>query len=317
MGDKNGRIGPFKAKIMADQARTATGLFDSELHKPDETQLRQNATLTLRLKLHLNFADKSNPVAGRTQMMQGKYCARDLDGYWFPIRYWDNESRAHFRKAFEQFAKVWNERFILITPKDYDGLDLMSYDNDGHWLIRPNVLCRFRLELVSAGVDNEMNVYRLDRTATKAVQPGKPDRQLSGVGSLESPFRESDRHLVDLTAFNAQTIAHEVGHRLDQDHILGLKQRLGVTGGNATCRLNTGGGNANRCYGKESSDKDNVMGGGNSITLINAISWMERVAEHTNTAYAQWSATMIMDRRPRKIRVEQAAFTTGSAKVQF
>jgi hypothetical protein len=56
--------------------------------------------------------------------------------------------------------------------------------------------------------------------------------------------------------------------------------------------------NSHEAYGKGSRDKYdrwNIMGSGNRIYLINAISWRERIALHTGRHVHDWSATGVMD----------------------
>jgi hypothetical protein len=114
--------------------------------------------------------------------------------------------------------------------------------------------------------------------------------------------------------FDYNTIAHELGHSLAQDHILGLKDRMKVAGGDATCKNGAAGQGADKCYGLTTEDKENVMGSGRRIYLINAISWLMRIAEHTGTPHTAWQPTGVMSTPPRKISMPDAVLANGTLK---
>jgi hypothetical protein len=306
---------PFIPTLTAKTATTAAGLFDSALEVPSGRDLNQNAWLTISLNIKLNFVDSKNALAGKTSTVGGKFCAKDWNDYWFPIRDWDPNSKTDFRNRFGDYEKVWNWQFVLITPRTYDGLDVTTMQGAG-WVLRPNVLCLFRLGVDKGTPQVTLNVYRLDRTATKATKPGQPDKQLAAFYTAnKSPFRSDAMNYVDMDVFDYPTIAHELGHRLDQDHILGLKSRVGEAGGDATCRNGTPGQGANKCYGT-GMDGENVMGSGKRIFLINAISWLERIAEHTKTLKTSWTPTGIMTTPPRRMPLSSAV-VAGSKTLEF
>jgi hypothetical protein len=325
-GDDNvsGPAAPTKSafipKISAVAAKTAVGMFDSELELPSGRDLNQNAWLTIRLNIKLNFVDRKNPLAGKTSTVGGKFCAKDwtdgtVGGYLFPLRDWDNTSKSDFRKRFEGYEKVWNWQFVLITPRNCNSLDVTTVEGPG-WVIRPNVLCLFRLGVDKGTPHATLNVYRLDRTATKATKPGQPDKQLAAYYAANvSPFRSDAINYVDMDVFDYHTIAHELGHRLDQDHILGLKSRASEAGGDATCVNFAPGQGAIKCYGT-GMDGENVMGSGKRIFLINALSWLERIAEHTKTSKMAWTPTGIMTTPPRKMPLTNAV-VEGNKVLEF
>ena len=123
--------------------------FDSSLEIPSGRNPRQNAWLTLEIKVAFNFADSRNPVAGLTQPgPAGNWFAKDSDGWLFPILDWPQLLKTRFCSEFQRVAEnTWNYQFVLLTPRDYRDLDVT--DMIRSMLVRPNVLCLFRCFVVS------------------------------------------------------------------------------------------------------------------------------------------------------------------------
>jgi hypothetical protein len=95
----------------------------------------------------------------------------------------------------------------------------------------------------------------------------------------------------------SNTIGHEIGHALGQCHIMGLK-------GNSLYTFSGAKRNRKEAYGVGSSDPLdawNIMGGGDRVYLLNAVSWKERIRLHTGIPAGNWGVTGLMHTPPRKI----------------
>jgi hypothetical protein len=98
----------------------------------------------------------------------------------------------------------------------------------------------------------------------------------------------------DIIEVAHDTIGHEVGHALGQPHILGLE-------GIKKYQLGASNSNDDDSYGKTFDEKANIMGKGNHLSLLNAISWWRRIYQHTGTDYQSWKMTMNTSLPPRVI----------------
>lgn len=318
----------FKSIVKGSEASFPWKSFDSILETPNGDNPRQNAWLTLQLRVKLNFCDSKNPAAGRTVQSAGKWFARDLDGYLFPLLDWTPELTAKFMRGFVKRAEdTWNFQFLLVTPGDYSDLDY-----DANWRaamplkVRPNVLCLLRVAVIgpSGLLDNSpgagplrsgaphrtINVFNLDKTTRtadlapgvtpSATTPSRKNTSTFNDGSFrsdDSDYDDSDlyrsRVIDEANKVNHNTIGHEVGHALGQAHIRGLD-------GDATCAIGSATGNDARCYGADMEGWD-IMGGGDRLYLVNAVSWKERIALHTSVPSARWTATGVTATPPRSL----------------
>ncbi len=327
----------LKAEIKAVEATNPYNTFDSILEKPDGKNPNQNAWLTLQLRIKLNFVDSRNPLPGLTVNQGGTFYAKDSDGYDFPLLDWPPHLIQRFQREFTKVAeKTWNWQFLLITPRNYSDLD---YQTSGPQplTVRPNILCLFRMSVLGptgpcdttpaagpmrSGLPHRtINIVNLSlATRHVSLDPSvtptatlPAEKDIATVDGLS--WRSNASNYDDSDLFNpawwdkhhmvlSNTVGHEVGHALGQCHIMGLK-------GIADYKLDGAKANDTAAYGVGSPDPLeawNIMGGGNRLYLLNAVSWQERIALHTGLPKDKWVATGIMDTPPRTMPFGLTAF---------
>lgn len=252
--------------------------FDSLLEIPTSGDPNHNAMLTVTLRYKLNFADGKNPVAGVIVKRDQIFKAQDADGFAHPVLDWDRKAIEDFSRAFQRGERIWNLKFLLVTPNSYSGLDF-SNPRAGY-RTRPNVLCLLRMEPWGAP-HITINVVRVD-TANDPVS-----------------FRSHIR-LMDHLAPWRSTLGHEIGHALGMLHIKTLL-------GDKQCIADENRGiYPERCYGETEAEVANVMGGGNRLSVVNALPWLERIALHTSTQRQLWTASRDLKLAPASITVAQS-----------
>jgi len=290
----------FKPQVTPGEAPSPFNGYDSLLEVPSGRDPKQNAWLTIQLNIKLNFVDSMNPGTN-TVSKDGKWYAKDWDGYLYPMIYWGDFYKKKFIDQFQSHAeKVWNWQFLLVTPRDYPGLDIVLPNQ----LIRPNVLCLFRLNLVNSGAHKTIDVSNPDfnTTEVKNIDPAKPVKRLGkwNAGTFRSDSSNyDDSDLLRPYMYDTRekiwhdTIGHEIGHAIGQAHIMGLK-------GDNACTFGAATEGEDRCYGS-GEDAKNIMGRGDRIWLENAVSWTERIGIHTAIPKSKWTVTGSMGTPPRTL----------------
>jgi hypothetical protein len=253
----------------------STDLCDSKLECPNGTNIFQNAWLTVTINYSLNFVDRNNR-AGIVYPKGNKFYVKDSDKDEFEALDWDYVSLTNFHRRFRDAGKFWNYKFLLQTPRNYADLDFTSFQGDG-WRCRPNVICLFRLSTGSP-THAVINVMRPDRSFWQKV--------------FGTEFR-SNSGLYDIEDVQTKTVAHELGHLLDQLHIQALL-------GNANCQL-AAHINDDICYVTPPNMPSNIMGSGNNLNVVNAKPWLELIELHTGRKRSDWPVTMAVDKPPRRI----------------
>jgi hypothetical protein len=254
------------------------GVVRGVLEIPSGRSTDMNAWLTLTLSYKLTFLDRKNPQPGnlgeRIIVNSGSdWYARDPGGYMFPIRDWDNASRAQVSNMFQASWLIWNQRFLIKTPQDYDQFDYTS----GKLRLRPNVQCLFRMEVSPKG--HNFNIVRLQPTTDKIYHESGKDKK-----SFEDGFQPNEGTMAD-DAWRKPTLGHELGHVIGLNHI---KAELG----DEACIANQ---NQRRCYGTTPEELRNIMGVGTEITAINARPWREHLSSITYESVASWGLVVMSE----------------------
>jgi hypothetical protein len=247
-------------KIMSD-------ICISELFVPDGKHPNRNAWLTITMNYNLIFVDRKNP-GGVVFLESGKPMARDTGGRKFEAHDWTDISRSSFERRFREASKFWNEKFLLIAPHFYTGLDYMVASEAG-FVYCPNVLCLFNLDPAAYPKHLTINVVRAN-----------------------SKSFWSDETLWDDRDVFARTRWHELGHALDQVHIKGLL-------GDKKCMVDF---NDEDCYKTPPGMEPNIMGDhGTGLIPANAKAWLELISRHTETARASWQVSMNTKVPPKRL----------------
>jgi hypothetical protein len=254
------------------------------LEVPSGRRPDMNAWLTLTLSYKLTFIDSKTPQPANTgervlDNSGSDWYAQDPGGYMFPILDWDNKSREEFSRMFASGWLIWNQRFMIITPTDYDEFDYTS----GSTRLRPNIQCLFRMEPKSNG--QNFNIVRLKPTMDKIYHVSG-----SKTKEFKDGFQPNEATMAD-DAWRRPTLGHELGHALGLNHI---KAELG----DESCKVN---GNQKRCYGTTPEEIRNIMGVGSEITLINSRPWREHLGSITREHPANFTFVMANDLGERSI----------------
>src|SRR5262249_42764880 len=140
----------------------------------------------------------------------------------------------------------------------------------------PNVICLFRLKPGLSPTHLRINVVRPDP---------------SFWDNIFGRSYRSNKFNYQIQDVDTKTLWHELGHALDQLHIMALK-------GDPQCMVDV---NADRCY-----EGPNIMGRGKELEPLNARAWNELIGHHTDTPKEKWKATLSVNTPPRQFRSASA-----------
>ena len=193
------------------------GPVRSKLEIPKGDDPNQNAWLTLTLYYSLNFLDRKSRGDGKVIVKPKDYdewCALDAGDYVWPIVDWDARSQEAFKKRYELATGFWNRRFLIRPPAEFDALDFRC-DAVPNCVIRPNILCLFRMEASRENAHTvdavRLNYEHYDEGEIQNISAGKPSKQ------FRAGFGAHSQLLEDRQPYNI--IGHEVGHAIGLDHI--------------------------------------------------------------------------------------------------
>ena len=272
-----------------------------------------NHTLTLVLKMHLNQVAPFSinlPWIGKVT-----FPFADLDGTLFRIKPWTGGDFGKFKASFLKQCAHWNDKFWLIPPPGFSGLDYQVGDKT----VRTNIYCHLYVAVLGSGTGNhcKIDVVNLDRKAA-AGQLGKSQAEVdaSDFRSDSGTYDSLDVNPVPLDyqddtgkthRMNFSTIAHEIGHSLGLPHsgvthnaplckiaILAKSLPSTITTSTSFPALLKGDSNSHVCYG-HSGPADlgrNVMGLGTNFDASNAKPWLDRIALHTGTKTSDWQVSV-------------------------
>jgi hypothetical protein len=309
----------FQLKIPATKAKFGPGMFDSELDT-SKVGIGWNARLSLKLKVKMVFATVHTLLPGKIVRLHNKTYAKDADGKLFRMVDWDANEVDLMRKMFQVHAEnFWSYRFCLTHQRrDYSGLDSPTPNLES--AIRPAVECVLDITLLDQndhGESRKIHVFKLDPAATSYIDRKGKTQTIGARSSFtwrsdakdydnldwDGGTDQANKSDYDAADWNAtttgqpslfshvdgsyveyfhDTIAHEIGHALNQQHIMSLKYNKNKV------KAGSSGNGTNDYKGKLLIDSLNVMGSGNLVSVENGISWVERLAQHTDTHSSDW-----------------------------
>jgi hypothetical protein len=296
--------------ISSKKAKFGVGKFDSRLNIA-RVDTSINARLALELKINLVFISPNDThPTDRVVRRNGKSYAKDWDGNLYRILPWTDDLKKTNKEKYKQHGELfWSWNFWLqhIQPK-YSGLDKMTSDMGA---IRPAVDCTMEISFVDKNAHHKIFVYNLDQSATQFINKQGQVKPIEG-GFSSTTWRSDAGHYdtldwagKDMKLFHKKTgdfvdvhhdtLGHELGHAIGQEHIMDLRYNKN--------KSKTSPGDS-AYAGKTNEDMKNAMGYGDQITEVNAISWLERLAQHTKTKKSDWKVSMTRI-APRKLSMAE------------
>lgn len=260
---------------------------------PDDRFFLKPVTLTIVIRYSLNFADSQTGTVQPGIILKdldGDTYAKDSNDEYFEIEDWNFQAVVAFAHKFKKGEKFWDRKFALIPPDNFDVFDYQLPDNvrnNTAW--RPNIVCRFELSSIpSTDLSGLGNSKEADVHLTLDV-----------VRPKEGWFRFFRSHMLlyEEEDVDENTLYHEIGHALDEDHIQAL------LGHDNTCDIEDDRQGRSRCYvTPDYIEEENVMGSGRGLVLANAKPWVQAIGEHTHTDSGHWKVSLNPDLPARLVR---------------
>jgi hypothetical protein len=246
-----------QALIVYIEYSPPTSYLDSEL---DVTKMSPGANAELILKLRV-FLDQD---VGGTTVTDGR-------GLTWTAKPWTPGDWMRFKQSFQsQGHRAWDRRFWLRTPFGYRPLETDGY--------RHHINCRFQLDVVAsaAAASRVVKVIQLGRTSNPggfSSWGSQEGGHLTNFDTMRLPYLENGRF------YTQRTLEHELGHMLGLDHI-------GTVSGVSSCTPDNQA--AEACYCANPNDCGDMMGMGHRVSVKDAVPWLNRIEQHTQTSSLAW-----------------------------
>jgi len=288
----------------------------------DDVSAGQNARLTICLRVCLaEVGPWTKTVTDRDgrPFLQWPQVLDYWTNSWKPLAHWPDKVFDLFRTWVEQQAtSFWGNKdsswgnsgfWLFCTRPDWQGLDWPRGGNRPTHRLYVN--CDF--ECIRAAGDGDAHVLihcaylnpKVPPPPAPAcapvgsppsngpkicafVNPGRASRTGTGLLTFETIAPRDVPCLPNIKLTRPITgycVPHEIGHAIGLPHIGVLERR-------PDCLMRVEKGDNGSCLecmtGGTEADANNIMGYGHKTTLINALPWAVRAAEHTHTNPSDW-----------------------------